>query len=204
MRMNLPDSLRVGLLPILFFSFLHSTLAGIRPSFSLDYCSWHATDIVFVEATPTAGAFRVVESWKGIQKQEVLSSSRSFDRLPARWRLLYPKTLRVGLNEQIPAQHVGARMVLFLAKTTELSGSQWKPEDLFGEMKTSTVWIDGGRIYAFQQVMNPGPSILVLWHMSLEQLGDLWRSSPLLNDPSGLNQMVTECEKLVNEFEQIK
>lgn len=65
MRMNLPDSLRVGLLPILFFSFLHSTLAGIRPSFSLDYCSWHATDIVFVEATPTAGAFRVVESWKG-------------------------------------------------------------------------------------------------------------------------------------------
>ena len=65
MRMNFSTSLRVGLLPIVALSFLHLTLAAIRPSFSLDYCSWHATDIVRVEVTPRECVFRVLESWKG-------------------------------------------------------------------------------------------------------------------------------------------
>ena len=30
------------------------------------------------------------------------------------------------------------------------------------------------------------------------QLGELWRSLPQLNDPSGLNQMAEECDKLVD------
>lgn len=33
-----------------------------------------------------------------------------------------------------------------------------------------------------------------------EQLGNLWRSLPQLNDASGLNQMATECEKLVDHL----
>jgi uncharacterized protein (DUF924 family) len=33
-----------------------------------------------------------------------------------------------------------------------------------------------------------------------EQLGNLWRSLPQLNDPSGLDQMATECDKLVADF----
>src|SRR5215472_15678592 len=65
MRMNFSTSLRVGLLPILALSFLHLTLAAIRPSFSIDYCSWHATDIVLAEVTPRQCIFRVLESWKG-------------------------------------------------------------------------------------------------------------------------------------------
>src|SRR5207253_7796719 len=39
--------------------------AGIRPSFSLDHCSWNATYIVLVQTTPRDGVFSVVESWKG-------------------------------------------------------------------------------------------------------------------------------------------
>jgi hypothetical protein len=39
--------------------------AGIRPSFSLDRCTWSATHIVSVQTTPTDGVFSVVESWKG-------------------------------------------------------------------------------------------------------------------------------------------
>jgi hypothetical protein len=39
--------------------------AGIRPSFSLDGCSWRATHIVLVQTTPEDGVFSVVESWKG-------------------------------------------------------------------------------------------------------------------------------------------
>jgi len=65
MCMNSSAPLRVGLIPILVFSLLHPANAAIRPSFSLDYCSWHATDIALVEVTPRPGVFRVMESWKG-------------------------------------------------------------------------------------------------------------------------------------------
>lgn len=39
-------------------------------------------------------------------------------------------------------------------------------------MKTSAVWIEGGQLYRFQQVMNPGPSILVPWDMGLDKMKD--------------------------------
>jgi hypothetical protein len=32
------------------------------------------------------------------------------------------------------------------------------------------------------------------------RLGNFWRSLPQLNDPSGLNEMANECDKLVAEF----
>ena len=35
---------------------------------------------------------------------------------------------------------------------------------------------------------------------SATQLGDFWRSLPQLNDSSGLNQMVQECDKLVEHL----
>jgi Toastrack DUF4097 len=44
--------------------------AGIRPSFSLDGCSWSATHIVLVQTTAEDGVFSVVESWKGDLKPE--------------------------------------------------------------------------------------------------------------------------------------
>jgi hypothetical protein len=40
-------------------------LAALRPSFSLDYSSWHATHIVLVMTTSTDGTFEAVELWKG-------------------------------------------------------------------------------------------------------------------------------------------
>jgi len=36
--------------------------------------------------------------------------------------------------------------------------------------------------------------------ITAEQVGNLWRSLPQLNDASGLNQMVTECNQLVDEL----
>src|SRR5215470_1865272 len=63
MHVILSVSLRVGLLATTVFGFLQPAFAGIRPSFSLDYSSWHATEIVLVEVTPMFGVFRVVESW---------------------------------------------------------------------------------------------------------------------------------------------
>ena len=89
----------------------------------------------------------------------------------------YPKEfadiLKGGL--EIPVQRVGSQMVLFLKKAPEASSDNWKPADLFGEMKTSAVWIFGGHLYAFRQLVNPGSSVLVLWDMSLDKMKDCIR-----------------------------
>jgi hypothetical protein len=168
-------SLRVAFLTILVFCFVLQTLAGIRPRFLLDYSSWHATEIALLEVTPRLGIFRVLESWKG--DLETGSSVAVPELQPATGAAeiaVYPsafwEVVRGGRNEQIPAQHVGSRMVLFLKKAAEASNDQWKPADVSGEMKASVVWIDGGQLYSFQQLMNPGPSTLVPLDMGLGKM----------------------------------
>jgi len=177
MHMNLSVSFRVGLLLTLVFGSPHPTVEAIRPSFSLDYSSWHATEIMLVEFTPTSGVFRVIELWKG--DLEAGSSVDVPELQPATGAMeiaAYPtefaEILRGGRNEQMPAQHAGSRMVLFMKKEAEAQNDQWKSADVFGEMKTSVVWIDGGQLYRFQQVMNPGPSILVPWDIGLGKMKD--------------------------------
>jgi hypothetical protein len=138
--MNLSVFLRVGLLLILVFGLLHPSHAGFRPSFSLDYNSWHGTDIVLVEVTARPGVFRVVESWKGDLEAgspvvipelqpgtgavEISAHSKRFEEIGSG-----------VLNEQIPVQPVGSRMALFLKKEPGAPSGQWRPADLVGEMK---------------------------------------------------------------------
>ena len=105
-------SLRVGLLSALVFSFVQPSLAGIRPSFSLDYCSWHATEIVLVEVTPIPGTFRVMESSKGDLKLGNLVTVPELQPPPGVTEIAaYPKEfaeiLKGRLNKQIQAQRVG-------------------------------------------------------------------------------------------------
>jgi hypothetical protein len=189
MRCNLLGPLRLALPPILLAVFLHPVFAGIRPSFSLDYCSWHATHIVLVEVTPRDDVFRVIESWKGgLQPEDLIvvpelkpaSGAIVISQYPRRTDAFAPG--EGGISEQIPAQPVGSRMVLFLkneedsesspTRTIAKSHEKWRSADFFNEMKTSVVWIDGGQLYGFQQVMNPGPSILVPWDISLNKMKD--------------------------------
>jgi hypothetical protein len=149
--------------------------AGIRPSFSLDGCSWNATHIVLVQTIPKDGAFSVVESWKGDLKPgdslEVpeLKPNKGAVPIPS-----YPKPQGFGsqdtqgISEQIPRQPVGSRMILFLRKKEQsgaaspsegnTSGTQWEPAG--SGMKVSALWIDGGKGFCFQQWNNPGPSAL--------------------------------------------
>jgi len=159
MHRNISVSLRVSLLLAPVISLVQPSLASIRPSFLLDYCSWHATDVVLVEVTPRPGVFRVMESWKGHLKagnlvtvpklqpptgaMEIVAYPREFDDI-----------VKGGLNEQIPAQRISSQMVLFLKESPEASSDHWKSADLFGEMKASAVWIDGGQLYAFRQLVN--------------------------------------------------
>jgi len=169
---------RLSLPFILSSALYHSTYASFRPSFDLDYCSWHATDIVLVATMPADSVFEVVESWKGdlragdlvtVPELRPAASAVPIPRYPE-----HADFLNADANEvrtQIPKQEVGSRMVLFLKRrrlsqtsppgASPVAHSQWQPSDPLGDMKASVIWIDSGKLYRFQQEVNPGPSILV-------------------------------------------
>jgi hypothetical protein len=189
MRVNSLGFFRLWLPLILLGVYPRPAFAGIRPSFALDYCSWHATLIVVVEVTPKDGVFSVVDSWKGgLQPRELISVPELKPAPGAVVISLYPRKTNFfapdesGISEQIPAHPIGSRIVLFLRKgegseasragTSAKSPEEWQSADFFNEMKTSVVWIDGGQLYSFQQVMNPGPSILTAWDTSLQKMKD--------------------------------
>jgi hypothetical protein len=149
--------------------------AAIRPTFSLDGCSWNATHIVLVQTTRKDGAFSVVESWKGdLKPGDSLDVPELKPNKDAVAISSYPKPPgfdsqdREGISEQIPRQPVGSRMILFLRKKEQsgaaspsegnASGTQWEPAG--SGMKVSALWIDGGKGFCFQQWNNPGPSAL--------------------------------------------
>src|SRR5689334_7675217 len=49
-------------------------LGGVRPSFSLDYSAWNATEIAVVETSKQDGIFQVTEVWKGTLRSRQLIS----------------------------------------------------------------------------------------------------------------------------------
>ena len=189
MRLKLLCFLRLCLPLILLAVYHRPAFAAIRPSFALDYCAWHATHVVLVEASPKDSVFVVVESWTGeLQPGDHITVPELKPAPGAMPISLYPRRTdffapdESGISEQIPRQPVGSRMVLFLKKeegseastppaNTE-SGEKWRPADFSNQMKTSVVWIDCGYLYNFQQVMNPGPSVLTRLDTSLQKMKD--------------------------------
>ncbi len=183
--------------------------AGIRPSFSLDGCSWFATHIVLVQTTPEDGVFSVVESWKGDLKPSdsveipELKPNRSAVTISS---LPKPEGFgsqdAQGVSEQIPRQPVGSRMILFLKKkgaggaappsAGDTPGTQWESVPTFGGMKVSALWIDGGKGFCFRQWMNPGPSAL----------SECWQSPVMSSDVAVLTariQRVLQVQKNLAE-----
>lgn len=162
----------------------HPAFSGIRPSFRLDYSSWHATHIVLVAiAFPRLKYFEgpiCACCWVG-QRVVVPELCPSSKALPIP---LYPKSwseaVAGGVTEMIPKLPAGSRMILFVKseerqKETNKTGKtehSWTPADIFGEMKTSVLWIDGDHAYQFVQVMNPGPSIFFEFPGSEQKVRD--------------------------------
>jgi hypothetical protein len=100
-----------GVLPSLILLLIldHPAFPAIRPSFRLDYSSWHSTHIVLVITTPTDGAFEVVESWKGdLGVGELLVIPELRPATEAMPTSRYPKfrsdTVRGGISELIPRE----------------------------------------------------------------------------------------------------
>lgn len=156
--------------------------AAIRPSFVLDYSSFHATDIVLVRTVTDGASFEVLESWKGacgVGESIVLPELRpSANALPI---TVYPQSWPNGNGwETIPKQPPGSRMILFLRKSASQPNPRhssqsdgrigWQPSNLMNSWKASVVWVDGLQMYGFRQNINPGPSTLDTLPYSLEQL----------------------------------
>ena len=176
------------------------THAGFRPSFSLDICAWDATHIVVVAVTPDDDVFSVIQSLKGdlrIGESVTVPELRSdVDTVPiSRYpqSQAFERTDEQGVSGRIPRQPIGSQIVLFLKQvqgknapyqeTNLQDRRQWKPASLYGGMKVSVVWIDGGHLFCFQQLQNPGPSSF-----------GRCRQWEQLDLPALIGRMKTSCE----------
>lgn len=71
-----------------------AVVAGIRPSFSPEGCSWRASDIVVVtEGSQIDGKFQVLETWKGdLKPGETISVPELAQFKEKDARLIFPKS----------------------------------------------------------------------------------------------------------------
>lgn len=153
--------MKIGqLILIILFVFSSNVFAGIRPSFSLDYSSWHATDIVIAtEGEVVDGKFTVLETIKGgklpfeqISIPELAEFKSHQSRQVKQWysgKILEP-----------PKFVTNSKMILFLKKDST-ANEIWKTADAYDNFPTSVLWIEAEKSFAFIQTINPGDSILV-------------------------------------------
>lgn len=146
-----------------------SARAAIRPSFYMEYCAWFATHVVVVtEGEKIDGSLTVLESWKGdLAVGDIISVPELADFNAKSSRLIKKP---IWDRSTGPPRYVTCdRMVLFLkekphAKTEGDESARirsWDSANRWGGMNVSALWIEGETTYAFIQVMNPGPSILI-------------------------------------------
>jgi len=146
---------RVALAVTLLILLCHASvaIAEILPDFTLDYEAWEATDVVVVDQTGV-----VLEVWKGTLKVK--------ERLPVEeFKITSTAEVHYGLfreesdppNDRVK-QVTGKRRVLFLKTAAQVKS--WKPASMHGTWDTATIWVERGEGFAWQQWMNPGPSLM--------------------------------------------
>ncbi len=157
---------KILFLVILFFC-SSNVYAGIRPSFALDYCAWNATDIVVAtEGEEIDGNFTVLETLKGELYTNQLISVPELALFKSEQSRLVNDGFPGEVNNNPPRYVSGKKMILFLKKD---AADKWKSAAFFGEMNVSVVWLEAGKAFAFAQIENPGPSILIEYsHSEIE------------------------------------
>ena len=177
------------------------TQAEIRPSFHLEHCAWHATDIVVASEGGTIdGELGVVKVLAGGLK---IGDSISVPEL-GQFRPKESRTVRPSWHtsddKKAPLVLTGDKLVVFLKRGGDRAATNptWSPASHFGGMKVSVVWITEGRVYGFTQVMNPGPSILTDQQLSEDELEQ--RVLSIIKTRSDLRA----CGKLVEAKQRAK
>ncbi len=147
--------------------------AGERPSFNLEHCAWHATDIVLAsEGEAIDGRLIVLKVLAGGLN---IGDSITVQEL-GEFNLEESRTVRPFLHtsndKESPLVLSGEKLVVFLRRGRDTSAKvpAWSPASRFGGMKVSAVWIADGHVYGFTQVKNPGPSILTDQSYSEDEL----------------------------------
>jgi hypothetical protein len=144
--------------------------AEYRPSFHLEPSAWRASDIVVVtEGHKIDGTVAVVETWKGaLRKGETLSIPELTQFKDRKLRTVQTSGTPGTKPHEASQIVAGGRMILFLkdkSATTESPNkkapAKWVSASPMWGMRASTVWVENGRTYAFTQLINPGPSLLV-------------------------------------------
>lgn len=155
------------------------SVAAIRPSFFLDEVAWRATDVVVAtEGDAIDGRLVVLEVWKGrLSAGDALTVTdlKAFASAASRTVKQWGQAQREG---QRPIVVSGQRMILFLCRGTPPAGTEpsraqpepWQPAARFGGMKVSIVWVEADMTYAFMQLINPGPSLLVRYERNEKQI----------------------------------
>ncbi len=155
--------------------------AAIRPSFDSVICAWHATHIVVAtEGAEIDGVLTVLESWKGDLRQGDEVAVRELAEFADEdARTVHPTMmddlLRRKRGERIegPSRVTCRRVVLFLRSAAARTGrgdegergsetrtrGPWVAAAREG-WRYSVAWIEQGRVFAFFQSVNPGPSLL--------------------------------------------
>src|SRR5690606_10722376 len=141
---------------LLAFAFtMPAAFAFYLPSFQLEECAWHATDIVVVtEGKEIDGEVRVLETWTGERKRgETLSipDLAGFARDDAR-------AIWDGAEKDTGKRVSGDRIVLFLRrKDNEWVGAQG--EERYAGIGIASAWIDGGKAHVRAQLARSGPQL---------------------------------------------
>jgi hypothetical protein len=172
-------AIRILISVLIILAACSAIVAGIRPSFLSEACSWRATDIVVVtEGKEIDGVFTVLESLKGdLKPGQTIRIPEMAEFKSAEARVIADSWFPP--KEASPRKYItGQTMILFLIDSQKprlrddqnnndgggestRSTSRWRSANPMGdEVKYSSAWIEAGEVYCFIQLMNPGPSLL--------------------------------------------
>ena len=152
---------------------------GIRPSFNLNDSAWNATEILVLAPTNDPGTFGVIETIKGKPlpgaairllgltpargvSERLSELSEDFSDPFAGFKAFGDPPL-IGKNDRLLVflRHDGALPEYNPRPDLPADTKGWQPADTFGDLRTSTIWIQGGHTYGFAQTINPGPTHLI-------------------------------------------
>jgi len=172
---------------ILIMSLSSIAHAGIIPSFDPELSATKATNVIVAsEGEKIDGFLDVLDTWKG----DLEKGERIWVPELAQFESEEARRIKSWGSEKSFRRVTGKRMIVFLVKSMFLKDSQeesavdrkpisairWlpasypdfrpvfaggkEPRNNVARMKISVAWVENGVIYAFRQIINPGPLVL--------------------------------------------
>ncbi len=158
--------------------------AEIGPSFELGYSTWHASDIFIAsEGAVYDGTVTVTAVWDG----DLSVGDSVFVPGLAEFTSEESRTLHPAWGSENKESRVISpeKLILFLRRkpirtprtdnseeTHKEDGVEWYSASWFSSMQASLAWLEKDEIYAFTQIMNPGPSLLIPQRCSKKEMKD--------------------------------